>query len=237
MTMTIHRANDRLRTQIGWLDSKHSFNFAGEYRQGNDGHGLLIVNNDDLVAPASGFGTHGHRNMEIVTWVLSGRLAHRDSEGNEGELYPGLAQRMSAGRGIRHSEMNPSPDEPAHFVQMWVLPDTAGVQPGYEQRDINDALLGGRLAPIASGQGHEGAISIHQRNAVLWGARLDAGQSVVVPDGQFVHVFVALGAGRLGDEPLAAGDAARLTDHGDVEFMATAAGTEVLIWATSRASS
>ncbi len=192
----------------------------------------MIVSNDDVIAPANGFGEHGHRDMEIVTWVLSGRLAHRDSEGNQGELYPGLAQRMSAGSGIRHSEINPSPDEPVHFVQMWVLPDTAGVPPGYEQRDINDALRGGQLAPIASGQGHAGAIAIHQRDAVLWGARLGRGQSVAVPAGEFVHVFVALGAGTLGADLLATGDTARLIDQSTIDFTATLDGTGVLIWVT-----
>ena len=139
MTITIQRPEDRFVTNVGWLDSKHSFNFGEHYSAANAGHGLLLVNNDDIVAPATGFGTHGHRDMEIVTWVQSGQVAHRYSEGNDGVLYPGLAQRMSAGRGIRHSEMNPSPDTPAHFVQMWVLPDTNGIQPGYEQRDINGA--------------------------------------------------------------------------------------------------
>ena len=129
MTLTVQRAADRLHTDIDWLDSKHSFNFGGHYREGDNGHGLLLVNNDDTVAAGGGFGTHGHRDMEIVTWVLSGKLEHQDSEGNHGVLYPGLAQRMSAGRGIRHSEMNASTSEPVHFVQMWVLPDTVGGRP------------------------------------------------------------------------------------------------------------
>src|SRR3954465_11296106 len=149
MTIAIQRAADRFHTYIDWLHSKHSFNFGGHYREGENGHGLLLVNNDDKVAPGGGFGTHGHRDMEIVTWVLDGTLEHRDSEGNHGVLYPGLAQRMSAGSGIRHSEMNPSPDLPVHFVQMWVLPDTTGIRPGYQQLDINDELAKGGLVPIA----------------------------------------------------------------------------------------
>ena len=151
MSITIQRAAERFHTDLGWLDSHHNFNFGGHYHPDHNGHGLLLVNNDDVVAPGQGFGTHGHRDMEIVTGVLSGRLEHRDSEGNHGVLYPGLAQRMSAGRGIRHSEMNASPDEPAHFVQMWVLPDTQGVPPGYEQRDMNEVLAAGGLVPLASG--------------------------------------------------------------------------------------
>jgi redox-sensitive bicupin YhaK (pirin superfamily) len=233
-TVTVQRAADRFATKIGWLDSKHSFNFGEHWSPEHNGHGLLLVNNDDIVAPAQGFGTHGHRDMEIVTWVLSGTLEHRDSEGNHGILYPGLAQRMSAGRGIRHSEMNPSPDTPVHFVQMWVLPDTDGIDPGYEQRDVNDALNRGGLVPIASGQGHPDAITIHQRDAVLWGARLQQGQTVDVPRNGHVHVFVALGAGTLtsaGD--LAAGDAVRLTNADGGTFTATEDGTELLVWETA----
>ncbi len=232
-TITVQRAADRFFTDAGWLKSHHSFNFGHHYAPAHDGHGLLLVNNDDVVAPGQGFGTHGHRDMEIVTWVLSGRLEHRDSEGNHGVLYPGLAQRMSAGSGIRHSEMNASPDQPVHFVQMWVLPDTPGVQPGYEQRDLNDELAKGGLVPLASGQGHPGAIAIHQRSAVLWGGRLSAGESAAVPAAPFVHVFVALGSGALdqaGD--LAQGDAVRLTDSSELRFTAGPEGAELLVWAT-----
>jgi quercetin 2,3-dioxygenase len=233
-SVRIQRAHERFVTDIGWLDSKHSFNFGPHYSPEHRGHGLLLVNNDDVVAPGGGFGTHGHRDMEIVTWVLSGRLEHRDSEGNHGVLYPGLAQRMSAGAGIRHSEMNASNDDPVHFIQMWVLPDTASVQPGYEQKDINDALSRGGLVAIASGQGHNGAVSIHQRDAVLWGARLSTDQSVALPDDTHVHVFVALGSGELGSAAaLGRADAARLTSAGPQSFTATSDGTEILVWATA----
>ena len=234
MTLTVQRASDRFHTDIDWLDSKHSFNFGGHYRKGDGGHGLLLVNNDDTVAPGGGFGTHGHRDMEIITWVLSGKLEHHDSEGNHGILYPGLAQRMSAGRGIRHSEVNGSDSEPVHFVQMWVLPDTAGVAPGYEQRDVNDALASGQLVPIASGKGDDGAIAIHQKDAVLWGGRLAAGTTVEVPADEHVHVFVALGSGSLSDETqLVAGDAVRITGKQSVQFTAGPDGAELLVWATA----
>jgi len=230
-TITVQRATDRFVTDLGWLDSKHSFNFGPHWAPEHQGFGLLLVNNDDIVAPGQGFGTHAHRDMEIVTWVLSGRLEHRDSTGTHGVLYPGLAQRMSAGSGIRHSEMNASPDEPVHFVQMWVLPDAAGVEPGYEQRDINQALDRGGLVAIASGQGHDTAISIHQRDAVLWGARLRSGESVVLGADPHVHVFVALGAGSLDVAgELGQGDAVRLTDAGSSTFSAIADGTELLVW-------
>ena len=232
-TIDIRRADTRPHTQIGWLDSWHSFSFGGHHDPTNTGHGLLLVSNDDRVAAGEGFGTHAHRDMEIVTWVLSGRLAHRDSAGNVGELYPGLAQRMSAGHGIRHSEMNASADEPVHFIQMWVPPDSPGIEPGYEQRDINAALATGGLHPIASGQGHEGAVVIHQRDAVLWGGRLAPDESVTVPDGGHVHLFVAVGSADLdGAGPLLEGDAVRLTAAGELGLMAGPEGAEVLIWVT-----
>jgi redox-sensitive bicupin YhaK (pirin superfamily) len=234
MTITVQRAADRFVTDINWLDSKHSFNFGGHYREGEGGHGLLLVNNDDIVAPGGGFGTHGHRDMEIVTWVLSGNLEHHDSEGNHGLLFPGLAQRMSAGRGIRHSEQNASTTEPVHFVQMWVLPDTAGVDPGYEQRDINDALAVGTLVPIASGQGHDGAVSIHQRDAVLWGGRLPASTTVDLPTAEHVHVFIALGDGTLSDgTQVSSGDGVRITGQHTLAFTAGPEGAELLVWATA----
>jgi redox-sensitive bicupin YhaK (pirin superfamily) len=234
MTIAVQRASERFHTDIDWLDSKHSFNFGSHYRDGDGGHGLLLVNNDDKVAAGGGFGTHGHRDMEIVTWVLSGTLEHHDSEGNKGVLYPGLAQRMSAGRGIRHSEMNASDTEPVHFVQMWVLPDTPGVDPGYEQRDVNEALATGQLVPIASGKGHEGAVSLHQRDAVLWGARVPASETVDLPTDEHVHLFVALGDGSLTDNTsLATGDSARVTGKQPLQFTAGSEGAELLVWATA----
>jgi len=234
MTITVQRAADRAHTAIDWLDSKHSFNFGEHYRASDAGHGLLLVNNDDIVAPGAGFGFHGHRDMEIVTWVLSGTLEHHDSEGNNGVLYPGLAQRMSAGRGIRHSEMNASTTEPVHFVQMWVLPDSRGIDPGYEQRDINEALATATLVPIASGKGHADAVTIHQKDAVLWGGRLPAGTTVEVPADEHVHVFVALGDGNLGnDTMLGTGDGARITGPQPLQFTAGDEGAELLVWATA----
>ena len=233
-TVDIRRAESRPHTAIDWLDSHHSFSFGHHYDPANTHHGLLLVSNDDRVAAGSGFSTHPHRDMEIVTWVLSGRLEHKDSEGNRGELYPGLAQRMTAGRGIWHSEMNPSRHEDVHFVQMWVLPDTEGVDPGYEQLDINTQLDRGGLHPIASGQGHDAAISLHQRDAVLWGGRLRPGEVVAVPDGPNAHLFVAVGSATLeGSAPLAEGDAARLVAAGSPTLTAGPEGAEVLVWVTA----
>jgi quercetin 2,3-dioxygenase len=233
-TVDVRPARSRAHTQIGWLDSWHSFSFGRHYDPSNTHHGLLLVSNDDTVAPGTGFTTHSHRDMEIVTWVLSGRLRHEDSEGNRGELYPGLAQRMSAGSGISHSEMNASPSEEVHFVQMWLPPDTNGIRPGYEQRDVNEELAQGGLHAIASGQDHPGAVSIHQREAVLWGGRLEAGESAAVADAKHVHVFVARGDADLeGAGQLQEGDAARLTDAGALALNPGPGGAEVLVWATA----
>jgi redox-sensitive bicupin YhaK (pirin superfamily) len=229
-TVTVRQPHERFHTDLGWLDSWHSFSFGRHYDPNETGFGLLVVNNDDLVAPGGGFSPHSHRDMEIVTWVLDGELAHADSTGTDGVIRPGLAQRMSAGRGITHSEMNASQTRPVHFVQMWVQPDTTGIDPGYEQCDISDALAAGGLVPVASGQGHEGAVHIHQRDAVLWAARLADGATVEVPGGGHVHVFVARGEADLGERRLVRGAAARLTDTGPVELTGGPEGAEVLVW-------
>ena len=230
----IRRADERFATKTEWLDSKHSFSFGPHFDPTNTGHGLLLVSNDDVVRAGTGFDTHPHRDMEIVTWVLSGELEHKDSERNHGIIFPGLAQRMSAGRGIWHSETNASADTDVHFVQMWVPPDTESIDPGYQQVDINDELAKGGLVPIASGKGHDTAISIHQRDAVLWGGRLHAGETVTIPDDRHLHVFVPIGTAELEQAGgLDTGDAVRLTDAGGLELTAGPDGAEVLIWATA----
>ena len=252
----IRRSSDRFLTKTGWLDSRHCFSFSRHYDPSNTHHGLLLVSNDDVVGAGTGFSTHPHQDMEIVTWVLEGELEHKDSVGHRGILYPGLAQRMSAGRGIWHSEMNPRPapdsagrgggpvsarsrgrgpggDEGSvHFVQMWVLPDTERVDPSYEQLDINGELGRGGLVPIASGRGHDAAISIRQKGAVLWGGRLLPGETAAVPEARYAHLFVARGSLVLdGAGRLEAGDAVRFTEAGSPSITAdTAEGAEVLIW-------
>ena len=185
-TIDIRRAGDRAHTKIDWLDSRHSFSFGPHQDARNTHHGLLLVNNDDIVSPGMGFQTHPHRDMEIVTWVVQGSLVHQDSMGHSGVIYPGLAQRMSAGTGILHSERNdawaldgrPPHTDPVHFVQMWVVPDEGGIDPGYEQLEIDGELLSGSLVPVASGMDkHDGASAIRIRNrfAALHVARLQPG--------------------------------------------------------------
>src|SRR5271166_3096215 len=208
----VRRAADRFATKISWLDSKHSFSFGQHYEPANTHHGLLLVNNDDIVKPGTGFETHPHRDMEIVTWVLLGSLAHQDSTGHSGVIYPGLAQRMSAGTGILHSEKNDSwrltgdetHSEPVHFIQMWVLPDETGVTPGYQQLEIDDELL--------------------------HGARMQAGDSIRLPQAPYLHLFVARGRVTLeGAAPLGEGDAVRLTASGGQQVTATEP-SEILVW-------
>jgi hypothetical protein len=232
-TIDIRPAASRMHTRLDWLDSHHSFSFGEHHDPTNVGHGLLIVSNDDVVAPGRGFGTHPHRDMEIVTWVLSGELEHRDSAGHEGVIYPGLAQRMSAGRGILHSEMNHSRTEPVHFVQMWVVPDTAGIEAGYEQLDVSDRLAGGDLVPVASGQAEQGAIGIHQKGATMWVARIAADGEVTLPDTPYVHAFVARGDVELDGRQLSAGDAARLTSAGPRPVKARGE-SEIIVWGSDR---
>jgi redox-sensitive bicupin YhaK (pirin superfamily) len=236
----IRRAADRAHTKIDWLDSHHSFSFGGHYDPTNTHHGLLLVNNDDIVAAGTGFETHPHRDMEIVTWVLSGSLVHQDSRGNSGIIYPGLAQRMSAGTGILHSEKNDSwriagdrHDEPVHFVQMWVVPDEQGIVPGYEQAEVDAELLTGRLVPVASGMPQhvdEAAIRIRNSYATLHVARLEPGHSVELPAAPYLHLFVARGDVNLeGAGELVAGDSVRFTATGGQRVTATVP-SEVLVW-------
>ena len=242
----VRPAAQRKHTDLDWLDSRHSFSFGRHFDPANTHFGLLLVNNEDVVDPGLGFETHPHRDMEIVTWVLGGSLVHEDSNGNCGVIYPGLAQRMSAGTGITHSEKNDSwrlngerHDQDVHFVQMWVPPDTRSIEPSYQQLDINRELGpvnagSGELVVVASGMdAHRDrrAISIRQQHAALHAARLQPGASVELPAAAFVHLFVARGAVDLeATGPLGSGDAARLTAAGGQRVTAGPAGAEILVW-------
>src|SRR3954452_9573839 len=238
-TIDLHRAGDLFWTRAGWLDSRHSFSFGHHYDPANTHFGLLLVSNDDVVAPGTGFETHPHQDMEIVTWVLDGQLVHQDSTGHNGVIYPGLAQRMSAGSGILHSEKNDAwrlvpdaaTDDPVHFVQMWVVPDEPRIDPGYEQLDIGAGLAGGGLVPVASVRGHDAAIGIRQKDAVLWASRIRSGDEVSLPEAPYVHLYVAKGAVTVeGAGALATGDAVRITGAEGQRVSAGDEGAEILVW-------
>ncbi|WP_063055348.1 pirin family protein [Nocardia salmonicida] len=230
-----------MKTRIPWLDSKHSFSFGEHYDPDNTHHGLLLVNNEDVVLPGEGFDTHPHRDMEIVTWVLGGSLVHQDSLGHSGVIYPGLAQRMSAGTGIQHSEKNDSwrldgrsHDEPVHFVQMWVVPDEPGVDPGYQQLEIDDELARGDLVTVASGLPRyrdRTAIAINSSHAAMHVARMTSDSpGVTLPDAPYLHVFVARGEIDVeGLGTLSQGDAIRLTRSGG-QLIRPHGDAEVLVW-------
>jgi len=230
-----------MKTRIPWLDSKHSFSFGEHYDPDNTHHGLLLVNNEDVVLPGEGFDTHPHRDMEIVTWVLGGSLVHQDSLGHSGVIYPGLAQRMSAGTGIQHSEKNDSwrldgrsHDEPVHFVQMWVVPDEPGVDPGYQQLEIDDELARGDLVTVASGLPRyrdRTAIAINSSHAAMHVARMTSDSpGVTLPDAPYLHVFVARGEIDVeGLGTLSQGDAIQLTRSGG-QLIRPHGDAEVLVW-------
>jgi hypothetical protein len=205
---------DRERTRTDWLDSAHSFSFGHAYDPDNLGFGLLIAHNEDRIAPRSGYAAHPHRDTEIVTWVLAGELTHRDAAGHHAVLRPGAVQRVSAGTGITHSELNES-DGFVHLVQMWLMPDETPTAPDYQQLDVTERLAEGGLVPLVSGlDRHRGApvLGLRQRGAALSVARLAAGASVELPDAPLLHLFLGHGQAALGTGGrLVAGDAARIT--------------------------
>ncbi len=227
----VRRAAERFTTTADRVTSRHSFSFGAHYDPGNVGLSVLVAHNEDLVGPGAGYDAHPHRDTEIVTWVLEGSLAHEDSRGNVGVLQPGLVQRMSAGSGLLHSERNNAPGAsvPTRFVQMWLRPDEAGLEPSYAQHDV--AADRGLLVPLVSGVPTvDAAVTIATSGAALFVARLSAGESVVLPDAPHLHVFVARGAVLLeGAGRLEEGDAARFSGDGGPRLTAVGAA-EVLVW-------
>lgn len=229
----IRRAGERAVTRTEWLRSSHSFSFGPHYDPTNLSFGLLQVHNDDLVAPHSGYDTHAHREMEIVTWLISGELTHTDSAGHSAVLRRGQVQRMTAGTGVRHSERNEG-DVPARFVQVWVSPEREGLAPEHSQADVSSLLGGGGLVAVVSGLSRDAGhvpLTLHQSGAAFSVARLEAGQSVEVPVAPFVHVYVAVGSIAFGDETLAEGDALRLSGRGGRSGRLEArTASEILVW-------
>jgi redox-sensitive bicupin YhaK (pirin superfamily) len=226
----VRPAASRGHGQHGWLDTWHTFPFAEYQDPAHMQFRALRVINEDRVQPGQGFGAHGHRDMEILTWVLEGELAHEDSMGHRQGLRPGSSQAMSAGTGVRHSEFNGSDSELVHFLQIWILPDRAGRKPGYQEAAFPDTALRNRLGLIAGRDGAEGSVVLHQDVEVRV-ARLDPGASVrhAFAPGRHGYVQVAKGAVTLNGHPLAAGDGAALS--GEAEAMLVAAeASEVLLF-------
>src|SRR5579859_636326 len=215
----IRKSNERGHANHGWLDSYHSFSFANYYDPDWMGFRSLRVINDDLVMPGMGFGTHPHRDMEINSYVLSGALAHKDSMGNGRIIRPGEVQYMSAGTGVEHSEFNPSKDEAAHFLQIWILPDRKGVKPRYGDKSLVDAPKG-RFHLVASKTGRDGSLAIHQ-DADLYLAKLELGidASLALKPDRHAWVHVAEGEVKLGDQTLLAGDAVAVSGESKLQLV------------------
>ncbi|MFW0796244.1 pirin family protein [Gordonia sp. CPCC 205515] len=230
------RAADRFHWHNEWLESWQSFPATGNFDLAANAHGMLLVHNDDRVDAGEGLDTHQHQDIEIITWVVDGALRHRDSRGHEGVLHPGVAQRMTAGTGIRHSEGNASSrrdGDPLRVVQMWVPPEHAGLEPGYAEADFTDGLRDGQLVVVASGRrehADSSAISIANPFVALYAARPRCDGRLTLPAAQFGHLFIVGGSVDVdGVGALDAGDALRLTDHGPLDLTATD-DAEILYW-------
>ena len=226
------RAADRATSLLAGVRSRHSFSFGAHYAPGNTHFGVLVACNDDLLAPRSGYPSHPHRDVEIVTWVLAGALEHRDSTGRGELVTPGLVACLSAGTGVEHSEANASATEPLHLVQMWVVPDGRPAAPAYQVADLSAELSTGGLVTLATGDAGGGAaLRIRRTDAVLRGSRLGPGGSVTCSDAPYVHLFVCTGSVRIDDVgELTAGDAARLVAPGACGLTAGTGGAELLLW-------
>jgi quercetin 2,3-dioxygenase len=216
----VRRAKERGHANHGWLDTWHTFSFSSYYDEHFMGFRVLRVINEDTVAPGQGFPLHGHRDMEIISYVLEGGLAHKDSLGTGSVIRPGDVQRMSAGTGVRHSEFNASDSAPVHFLQIWIEPARAGIEPGYEQKAFAEADKRGRLRLVASPDGADGSVTIHQ-DARLYATVLAPGQSVVhrLAPGRHAWVQVTRGTLTVAGEPLAQGDGAAISDEATVSIV------------------
>jgi redox-sensitive bicupin YhaK (pirin superfamily) len=217
--ITLRPSSERGHADHGWLDSRHSFSFAGYHDEAHMGFGPLRVINEDRVQPGMGFGTHAHRDMEIISYVLDGELSHRDDIGNGSVIVPGDVQRMSAGRGVRHSEFNPSRERPVHFLQIWIIPAQQGTPASYEQSHLTDEQRRGKLALLAAPPGEGGAVAIHQ-DARVFAGLFDGDESAThaIAPGRRVYVHVARGDIAVNGKALGAGDAAMLEDEPEVRL-------------------
>jgi redox-sensitive bicupin YhaK (pirin superfamily) len=217
--ITLRPSSERGHADHGWLNSHHSFSFADYHDEAHMGFGPLRVINEDRVQPGMGFGTHGHRDMEIISYVLDGELSHRDDIGNGSVMVPGDVQRMSAGRGVRHSEFNPSRDRAVHFLQIWIIPSEQGIPASYEQSHLTEDQRRGKLALLAAPAGKGGAVVIHQ-DARVYAGLFDGSETAALPiePGRRTYVHVARGSVAVNGKALGAGDAAMLEDEREVRI-------------------
>jgi redox-sensitive bicupin YhaK (pirin superfamily) len=232
--ISLRKSMDRGYADHGWLKSRHSFSFADYHDPAHMGFGNLRVINEDRIAAGTGFGTHGHRDMEILSYVLDGALAHRDNMGNGTTIVPGELQRMSAGRGVMHSEFNAAADATTHFLQIWILPRERNIDPGYEQKAFADSERRGRLRLIASPDGGAGALTVHA-DASLYAGLFDGDETaeLTLPPERLGYVYVARGDVQVNGQTLTAGDAALLRDEPHVE-LSQGRGAEVLVFDLAR---
>jgi redox-sensitive bicupin YhaK (pirin superfamily) len=228
--LEIRRAGERGHAQHGWLDSWHSFSFADYYDPAHMGFGPLRVINEDRIQPGTGFGTHGHRDMEIISYVLEGALAHQDSMGTGSTIVPGDVQRMSAGRGVQHSEFNHAQDAATHFLQIWIEPSQRGIPPSYEQKRFEPADKRGRLRLVASPDGADGSVTVHQ-DARLYAALFDGAERAThaLAPGRRAYVHLVRGKLSVNGTPLGAGDAAKLSGVSDI-VLEKGEGAEALLF-------
>ena len=229
--ITLRSAQERGIADFGWLDSRHTFSFGNYYDPNHMGFASLRVINEDKVTAGQGFGTHGHRDMEIISYVLEGALEHKDSIGTGSVIRPGDVQRMSAGTGIRHSEFNASQTDPVHFLQIWILPEQQGIKPGYEQKTFTEAEKQGRLRLVGSRDGREGSITIHQ-NVDLYAASLQQDEEVshTLAEGRVAWLQVARGAVQLNQQTLTAGDGAAISEEALITLRGASGAAEVLLF-------
>jgi len=229
--IAVRRAAERGTANLGWLDSRHTFSFGHYYDPDHMGFGALRVINEDRVEPGAGFDTHGHQDMEIISYVLEGALEHRDSIGTGSVIRPGDVQVMSAGTGIRHSEFNHSKSEPVHFLQIWVLPDRKGLAPRYDQKTFPESGKRDRLRLVGSPDGRDGSIVIHQ-DADIYDAQLSRGHAIAHPllAGRKGWVQVIAGSVEVNGKAAVAGDGAAVADEGLVSITSGADGSQVLVF-------
>ena len=229
--ITLRPSQDRGTANFGWLDSRHSFSFGHYYDPEHMGFSTLRVINEDKVAPGQGFSTHGHRDMEIISYVLEGSLEHKDSIGNGSVIRPGDVQRMTAGTGIRHSEYNASKADPVHFLQIWLLPEQRGLEPGYEQVHFSQADKQGQFKLLGSPDGRDGSVTIHQ-NVNLYATSLKANDAAdyALESGRVAWVQVARGGVTLNGHDLTAGDGASVVNETQLTLVGTADDAEVLLF-------